>query len=551
MRKILSAFALLLCCLSLGAQQHTFYSQFRRTDSLQVAELWTPTEVRPGEVTHEIGHHGPAVENQFMALRFYYDGRGAIDVYNKSGLIDNELGRWHWYPSDKAIAEEGAGCDEYFVGKTLGIGGVLLWDGEKAVRLDATAGRRSVVGRKGNSVYMEMTAYGVEYMGEKVDIAVRVDVYDGSRWANVSAREINGRKVQFVTGVNYHPGAIVQQGRGYIAVWGAHPANIVQKPRPLGAGLRYQARKFSEPEDTGNMIRLVSAPASSISTSIVSASLSDTELGDAVKFLEYVADRHLSLRVISYNIRYGKGKDGPNAWDLRKTATLEMIAREAPDVFGVQEALDFQEQYILDNCPDYRSVGVGRDDGAGKGERMSVFYNRKNLKLLKWGTYWLSETPDKPSKGWDAQCFRTATWVLLKDRRSGQKFYYVNTHLDHKGVEARAKGLSLIVDRIDAMNPEGLPMLLGGDFNVLPDNPCLNSLEGRMKSSRLSAQESDLHATFNGWGRIGDVSDGVKGIIDYIYWKDFGACVHYRVLTGDYGAPYISDHYPICTDFLF
>ena len=303
MRKILSAFALLLCCLSLGAQQHTFYSQFRRTDSLQVAELWTPTEVRPGEVTHEIGHHGPAVENQFMALRFYYDGRGAIDVYNKSGLIDNELGRWHWYPSDKAIAEEGAGCDEYFVGKTLGIGGVLLWDGEKAVRLDATAGRRSVVGRKGNSVYMEMTAYGVEYMGEKVDIAVRVDVYDGSRWANVSAREINGRKVQFVTGVNYHPGAIVQQGRGYIAVWGAHPANIVQKPRPLGAGLRYQARKFSEPEDTGNMIRLVSAPASSISTSIVSASLSDTELGDAVKFLEYVADRHLCVGECLHPIR--------------------------------------------------------------------------------------------------------------------------------------------------------------------------------------------------------------------------------------------------------
>ena len=547
MRKILSAFVLLLCCLSLRAQQHTFFSQFRKTDSLQVAELWSPQD----NEYRQIGHHGPAVENQYMALRFYYDGRGAIDVYNKSGLVDDELGKWHWYPSAEAQAEQGAGCDEYYVGKTFGLGGVRLWDGEKEIRLDATAGRRSVVGRRGNSVFMEMTAYGVEYKGDKVDIAVRVDMFDGSRWANVSARELNGKKVQFATGVNYHSGSIASWGRDYIAVWGSHPADVSKSPQAIGGALRFSSRKFSEVEDTGKTFRIISNPASSISTSIASASVKESELCDAVKFLEFAADEKLSLSVVTYNIRLGIAKDGDNSWDKRKPATVQMLNKEKPDVFGLQEAYGFQVDYILENCPQYQAVGVGREDGKEEGEKMSVFWNRKRFKLQKWGTYWLSETPEQPSKGWDAACKRTATWVLLKDRSTGRKFYYVNTHLDHKGREARRQGLSLIVDRIDAMNPEGYPMLLGGDFNVIPKDPCLHALDGRMKDSRLSAQTTDNNVTFNGWGRYSGESVDGRGQIDYIYWKDFSACASYRVLSDDFGAPYISDHYPVRVDFIY
>ena len=180
-----------------------------------------------------------------------------------------------------------------------------------------------------------------------------------------------------------------------------------------------------------------------------------------------------TLSVISFNIRMGEGKDGTNSWQYRCPATIYMLRDKRPDIFGLQEAFDYQVLFIEENMRDYKSVGVGREDGKHEGEHMSIFYNKKTVSLLKWGTFWLSETPEKPSMGWDAACFRTATWALMKDKRSGHKFYYVNTHLDHVGKEAQKKGLALIVERIGEMNPEHLPMVLTGDFNVEGDDPVL------------------------------------------------------------------------------
>ena len=256
-------------------------------------------------------------------------------------------------------------------------------------------------------------------------------------------------------------------------------------------------------------------------------------------------DENAEIKVMSYNIRYGKGKDGTNSWPLRYPATAMMIEDQRPDVFGIQEALDFQVQYIAETCRDYENVGVGREDGKKDGEHMSIFYNKKNIKLLKWGTYWLSETPDKPSKGWDAACYRTATWALMKDKRTGKKFYFVNTHLDHKGAEAQKNGLALIVERIAQMNPEGYPMVLTGDFNVLPDNPVLNDLNTKMKSAQDNAVKTDNRGTFNGWGKSNKK-------IDYIYYSGFSECPQFEVVTKRYAdRAYISDHFPITAVLMF
>jgi endonuclease/exonuclease/phosphatase family metal-dependent hydrolase len=161
--------------------------------------------------------------------------------------------------------------------------------------------------------------------------------------------------------------------------------------------------------------------------------------------------------------------------------------------------------------------------------------------MIKWGNFWLSETPEVPSKGWDAACFRTATWALLKDKRYKKFYYYVNTHLDHIGQEARAKGLSLIVDRIDDINPEGYPMILTGDFNVDLGNPCLQSLVGRMESVRDIAPVTDSLVTYNGWGEINQ-----DRVIDYIYESGFSKAISFEGIRKSYnGIPYISDHYPI------
>jgi endonuclease/exonuclease/phosphatase family metal-dependent hydrolase len=246
-----------------------------------------------------------------------------------------------------------------------------------------------------------------------------------------------------------------------------------------------------------------------------------------------------TLKVISYNIRMGTANDGDNSWDLRKEASVAMIEDQQPDVFGLQEAFDFQRKYLEENCPRYGAIGVGRDDGVMGGEQMSIFYDKEKFNLKEWGTYWLSPTPDSVSFGWDAACRRTATWCLLESKDGRRHFYYVNTHLDHVGVEARLKGLALIVERIGEMNRENWPMVLTGDFNVQPDDPCLMALDGKMLSARVTAKKTDDKGSYNAWGKA-------SSPIDYIFYSNFAKALSFETLDKPYaGKPFISDHYPV------
>jgi endonuclease/exonuclease/phosphatase family metal-dependent hydrolase len=262
---------------------------------------------------------------------------------------------------------------------------------------------------------------------------------------------------------------------------------------------------------------------------------------------QFASAQSQELKVMSYNIRLSTDKDGTNAWKYRCPATLEMIKDQNPDVFGVQEALPEQVSFLEEWVEGYDCVGVGRDDGKKKGEFMSIFWNKKTVKLMKWGTFWLSETPEKPSMGWDAACKRTATWALMKDKKTGRKFYFVNTHLDHVGKEAQKNGLKLVVDRIKSMNTQGLPVVFTGDFNIKPDDPALKELDGMMQSARKVAPKTDSKNTFNAWS----VKASDK-IIDYIYISGFTSCPEYKTVTEKYaGKPFVSDHYPIFARLIF
>ena len=247
------------------------------------------------------------------------------------------------------------------------------------------------------------------------------------------------------------------------------------------------------------------------------------------------------LSVMSFNVRYGTAKDGDNVWDNRKDAACAMIMDQHPAVFGVQEALDFQLTYFQEHCPGYKFVGVGREDGVRKGEHMAVFYDSDRIELKEWGTYWLSETPFQPSLGWDAVCRRTATWALLRDKATDRPFYFVNTHLDHVGKEARRKGLLLLVERIGAMNPDGWPVILTGDMNVFPDDPCLDELRTLMLDARQTARVTDNGPTWHDWGKVSD-----NPPIDYVFYAGFKGCDKFSVVRQPYeGVEYVSDHYPV------
>ena len=253
-----------------------------------------------------------------------------------------------------------------------------------------------------------------------------------------------------------------------------------------------------------------------------------------------------TIKVISYNIRVPSSETNPdNNWPVRKPGTPAMLQAQQPTVFGLQEAVTEQINYIVGNVPGYSYYGVGRDNGrpipGASGEIMAIFWNNKEVELLDYGTFWLSETPDKVSFGWDAACRRTATWGIFSHKESKRKFFYINTHLDHKGTTARTEGLKLIVSKIAELNTEGLPVILTGDFNVQPTDACVEVLRSTLQDARVAAPVTDSDNTYNAWTAKG------KRIIDFIWFSGFDSIQYYRTLREAYGGiALISDHYPIC-----
>ena len=259
------------------------------------------------------------------------------------------------------------------------------------------------------------------------------------------------------------------------------------------------------------------------------------------------------LSVISFNIRVSGGLSeliNSNSWSRRKSATPAMIKDQCPDIFGVQEALSDQLTYVGDNLPNYSYVGVGREDGEESGEIMAIFYNTSKIKLLEWGTYWLSETPDKPSISWNAGYERTMTWAKMQMKYSGKKFFYVNTHLDSDSALARKNGLKLILDKVAEKNTDNLPVVLTGDFNIIPTDSVLDDVLGNaeMLDARTTAAKTDNLPTFNGFGN----EDESPRVIDYIYYRGFSSCPEYETIVKQYAnIQYISDHYPIVARLVF
>lgn len=176
------------------------------------------------------------------------------------------------------------------------------------------------------------------------------------------------------------------------------------------------------------------------------------------------------LKVASFNIKcgsshgMGNSKSG-NGWDDRKGYLCDLINYTAFDVFGAQEARPGQLKDMAAALPDYAYIGVGRDDGKSKGEHCPVFYRRERFKLLDSGTFWLSDTPEKVSRGWDGDCNRICTWGYFQDKVTKSKFYFLNTHLDHRGVVAKTKGVELILKFIEE-HCKGVQVIVTGDMNV-------------------------------------------------------------------------------------
>ena len=242
------------------------------------------------------------------------------------------------------------------------------------------------------------------------------------------------------------------------------------------------------------------------------------------------------VRVMSFTVRDGE-------FD-REEIVPQVVADYMPDSVGFQECEGTWYVTLKTYLPDYQIVGVGRWTGIKLlGESTAIMYRTDKYELVDWGTFWLSETPYIASKGWDANYPRTCTWVILKNKETGEKYAHFNTHLDNGGVEARKNGLDLILNKIAELD---MPVVLTGDFNFGKGTALYRQLTSGVRDTSAIAAVADSGTTAHGYG------GGIEGNpIDFICVNDKVSEVKtYKIIRDKYNDRYVSDHYPIYSDIV-
>jgi endonuclease/exonuclease/phosphatase family metal-dependent hydrolase len=250
------------------------------------------------------------------------------------------------------------------------------------------------------------------------------------------------------------------------------------------------------------------------------------------------------MNIISFNIRYATENDGINAWSKRVDMVNGLLNFHEPDIFGLQEALLSQIEAISEGLPGYEWIGVGRDDGKQAGEFSPLFYNTSKFILIKSGTFWLSETPEKPGLGWDASYNRVVTWGKFKSKVTGKHFLVFNTHFDHRGDEARKNSALLIKKKIEEIGGnQDLPVILTGDFNLEPESEPIALIKTFLKDSH-EISETKIYGpfgTFNGF----DWNAPLDKRIDYIFTSSSIKVLKYAVISDSKNQRWPSDHLPV------
>ena len=276
----------------------------------------------------------------------------------------------------------------------------------------------------------------------------------------------------------------------------------------------------------------------------------------AVTVIASYVSQAQQLTVASYNLRYSKkvnyqqdsarGED----WVRRGPAIAELIRFHEFEIFGTQEGYLHQLEDLSGWLPEFKYVGVGRDDGKKEGEHTAVFYKPARFKVLDHGNFWLSETPDIPSMGWDGTCcHRMCTWVQFEDLESGARFYFFNTHFDHQAVIARQESSKLILKKIKEFAGSN-PVILTGDFNGDHESEWYKTLRASQDIEDTYWQVKNpyaLNGSFNGFGQ----RTGTKSIIDHVFVSKHFEAKKWGILTDTYHGKFPSDHFPVIVELQF
>lgn len=251
------------------------------------------------------------------------------------------------------------------------------------------------------------------------------------------------------------------------------------------------------------------------------------------------------VRVASYNLRMDTERDGIHAWAFREQAVIALLRFHDLEIIGTQEGFLHQVE-ALTRSGVYEAFGAGRDDGKQAGEHAAILYKTDRFQLLDGGNFWLSETPDVPSLGWDATCcHRVTTWVQLKELNTGNVLFVFNTHFDHQGVEARKESSKLLLQKIQQI-AGNQPVICMGDFNSTPETTQIQELAAVLQDAYEVSVEPPYGpvGTFNGFKWEAEMNNR----IDYVFLSSHFTVLRYATLSDSKDQKFPSDHLPVVAD---
>ena len=268
--------------------------------------------------------------------------------------------------------------------------------------------------------------------------------------------------------------------------------------------------------------------------------------------------------VMSFNLRLDTAVDGINRWEMRKEFAADVILNSGASLIGTQEGLVHQLDYLDDALPSFMYVGVGRDDGGTAGEFAAIFIDTTRFSVIDSGTFWLSETPDRPSVGWDAALERVATYAIVRDRvqANSTPMLIMNAHFDHMGEQARLESARLMVEKavekaLELQNDEKrawampsnppAPVILTGDFNTPPRSAPVEVFLQQYKDTFEASASPPIGpvSTFNGFAVVENgYMDAVRRI-DYVFVNHRVDVIQYETIDEVRNGKYVSDHFPV------
>ena len=268
----------------------------------------------------------------------------------------------------------------------------------------------------------------------------------------------------------------------------------------------------------------------------------DVYTPDTFPIIEAEPQAKGTVRVMSFNIRC----EDVNGTEMKYRIPLipAQVNEIRPDSFGVQECTAAWRSALQALLPEYAGVGEARD-GNGQGESCTIYYLRAKYRLLDSGTFWLSETPDRVSRGWDAACNRVCTWAVLKNRLTGETYVHVNSHFDHRGATAVVKAGEMVNAFIAERFPD-LPVVFTADLNARVGSPSYNVMTEHLVNASMTAEDSVRYGTFHA---CHPETHG-NHEIDFILCSQDIAVKTYRTVTAGIDGRFVSDHFPIYADVI-